>query len=223
MTVYRDLADVPSGRYSVIYADPPWEYTYWRKSGSNGRAAANHYDVAPPQDISRMDVGRIAAKDCYLFMWVTGPMLPQALDVIGGWGFTYSTFGFIWEKVNADGSPYVGMGYTVRSNAEIVALGYTGDIAPIILSNGDVCLLTRKGQPPVVSKKQNQIVRAPVGRHSQKPKEVAARIASLAGPGPKIELFARGPPIHGWDAMGWEADGRATTIDAHLNGEGGGD
>lgn len=202
MTVYKDLKDVPSGRYGIVYADPPWEYSYWRKSGSNGRAAANHYDVRPPERIAEMDVARICMRDTYLLLWVTGPMLYESRKVVEGWGFDYSTIGFGWCKVNADGSPYVGMGYTVRSNLEL-------------------CLLCRRGQPETHSKKIKQIVedaeepeavKARVGRHSQKPKSVGKRITLLAGDVPRIELFCRGPPLAGWDAMGWEADGGQRTL-----------
>lgn len=203
MTVYRDLADVPSGRYSVIYADPPWSYTCWGK-GRGNRAAANHYSVSPTADIAKMDVGRIAGKKAALLIWVTGPMLRESFDVMDAWGFSYSTIGYVWIKLNADGTPFMGLGHSTRSGAE-------------------VCLLAYRTPVPRESRREYEVIEAKVRRHSQKPPAVARSIELLYGDVPRIELFARGPPRHGWDAMGWEADGGATTIDAHLGREGGGD
>jgi len=197
MAVYRDLADVPSGRYSIIYADPPWKYTYWGGGGGKGRAAANHYRVADSGEIAAMDVARIAARDARLWIWVTWPLLFEAERVIEGWGFRYSTCGINWRKVNADGSRYTGMGYTVRSCSE-------------------VCLMAQRGTPPIRSRAVNQCIdefadmpiamEAPVGRHSEKPKSAYREIVRVSGDVPRIELFCRGPPAAGWDAMGWEAD-----------------
>lgn len=201
MTLYDGIDDVPSGRYSVIYADPPWRYTYWREGGGKGRAAANHYTVRDAPEIAAMGVGRIAAKDCWLWIWVTWPLLFESEQVINGWGFKYSTCGINWRKVNEDGSPYTGMGYSVRSSSEI-------------------CLLARRGSPRIHSRRVNQCldeyafddgdalvtIKEPIGRHSEKPKSAYRNIVEICGDVPRIELFCRGLPADGWDAMGDEVD-----------------
>jgi N6-adenosine-specific RNA methylase IME4 len=43
----------------------------------------------------------LAADDCALFLWTTDPLLPEALELIKGWGFTFKTAGFYWVKLNA--------------------------------------------------------------------------------------------------------------------------
>jgi N6-adenosine-specific RNA methylase IME4 len=47
------------------------------------------------------------ADDCVLFLWATIPMLPQALEVMAAWGFTYKSQ-FVWVKDKA------GTGYWAR-------------------------------------------------------------------------------------------------------------
>lgn len=41
------------GKYSVIYADPPWHYRVWSKKGA-GRSAESHYSTMSLEDINRM-------------------------------------------------------------------------------------------------------------------------------------------------------------------------
>ena len=55
--------------YSIILADPPWAYKVWAKKGM-GRTAENHYPTMHIKDIQTLPVGRLAAKDCALFLWV---------------------------------------------------------------------------------------------------------------------------------------------------------
>ena len=203
MTVYRDLADVPSGRYSVIYADPPWSYTC---TMSAYETRASSYQTMPTEAIAAMDVGRIAASDAWLLVWVTWPQLFHARAVIDGWGFEYSTDGWVWVKTTQAHvrRPRKGMGHFTRTGTEFT-------------------LAAKRGRPPVLDHNVDDVIYSTAAQHSRKPRVCYGLIERLCGPGPKIELFCRGPPAAGWDAMGWEADGRATTIDAHLGREGGGE
>jgi len=52
--------------------------------------------------ICRLPVKDIVAEHAGLAMWVYGPLLPQALDVIRGWGFTYKS-GSSAETVGGSG------------------------------------------------------------------------------------------------------------------------
>ena len=47
-----------------------------------------------------LPVETLAAKDCLLFLWATFPMLPEALQLIRAWGFTFKTVAFVWLKQN---------------------------------------------------------------------------------------------------------------------------
>ena len=69
--------------YGIILADPPWAYKVWSKKGM-GRSAENHYPTMHIKDIRALPVGKLAAKDCALFLWVTMPTLLEAFSVRRG-------------------------------------------------------------------------------------------------------------------------------------------
>jgi N6-adenosine-specific RNA methylase IME4 len=98
-----------------------------RSPKGEGRSASNHYGVMSLDDIKALPVADLAAKDCALFLWAIDSMLPQALDVIEAWGFTYKTVGFTWAKTNlkSDGF-FTGMGYWTRCNPEQCLLATRG-------------------------------------------------------------------------------------------------
>lgn len=171
------------GKYNIIYADPPWQYKAWVDKGEG--IASRHYDTMGSDDIKKLSVDNLAANDCALFMWATYPCLPEALDVIKAWGFTYKTVAFTWVKRNKkNGNFFFGLGHWTRANAEI-------------------CLLATKGKPKRISNKVFQIVDTPLQEHSKKPDVVRERIVELMGDLPRIELFAR-QRVSGWDAWGDE-------------------
>ena len=171
----------PKQKYAIIYADPPWSY---RNKGTRA-AADRHYRTMSIEDIKALPVADIAAENCVLFLWATFPMLPEALDTIEAWGFSYQSVAFCWVKRNKKShSWFWGLGNWTRSNAE-------------------VCLLAVKGRPQRVSAAVHSLIEAPVGKHSAKPAEARERIVELVGDVPRIELFAR-ERVNGWDAWGDE-------------------
>lgn len=112
--------------YSIILADPPWAYKVWAKKGM-GRTAENHYPTMHIKDIQTLPVGRLAAKDCALFLWVTMPTLPEAFSVIKAWGFTYKTVAFVWVKQNRKSpSLFWGAGTLDTRQCGIVPAGNKG-------------------------------------------------------------------------------------------------
>lgn len=173
-------------RYSVIYADPPWQYKVWDKDTGNGRSAESHYHTMTKQEIEQLPVAKISEKDGVLFLWVTYPCLEQGIELIKKWGYKYKTCAFTWVKLNKKSrTDFVGMGYYTRANCEI-------------------CLLATKGKPlKRLSKAVRQLVMTPIEEHSKKPSEVRERIVKLFGDTNRIELFARQQP-DGWDCWGDE-------------------
>lgn len=171
-------------KYGIVLADPAWAYRVWSRKG-HGRSAENHYPTMKLDNICKLPVAGIAAKDSVLFLWATFPQLQDAFKVIKAWGFNYKTVAFVFIKRNKK-SPgfFVGCGYWTRANAEL-------------------CLLATKGNPKRISKSVRQIIDAPIGRHSEKPAETRTRIVELMGDLPRIELFAR-TRTDGWDCWGNE-------------------
>jgi N6-adenosine-specific RNA methylase IME4 len=177
------------GKYSIIYADPPWSYSDKSISSEKRWAGAeNHYPCMSIEEICNHTVDgkrieEIAEDDAILFMWVTFPLLYESFPVFEAWGFEYKTVGFTWEKTNADGSPYMGLGNYTRSNAELCLLGRRG--------RG----LERKAADV------RSLIRNPRLSHSEKPNVVRTAIIRLFGDVPRIELFAR-KKIRGWATHG---------------------
>ena len=170
-------------KYNIIYADPPWSFTFW--SDKAQRKVSDKYNLMSAEDIYKLPVNEIANENCILFIWVTYPNLLEGLETIKRWGFKYKTCGFSWIKKNkkAD-SLFWGMGYYTRANNEI-------------------CLLGTKGKPKRESRGVHQVVIDKIREHSQKPDCVRDRIVELCGDLPRIELFAR-QKVEGWDSWGNE-------------------
>lgn len=180
----------PVSGYQVIYCDPPWEYA--QRFGPDTRfgvGAGGHYSTMSTPEICAMPVGQIAAKSAMLFMWATYPCLPDALEVIKAWGFKYCTVAFTWVKLNPKtASPFFGVGYYTKSNAEI-------------------CLLARRGKAikPAVNT-VSQIIISPRMAHSKKPDEARRRIEVMYPACSRLEMFARRASV-GWDVFGNQAPG----------------
>ena len=100
-------------KYSIIYADPPWQYEMKKGQG----VAENHYSTMGIKEICSLPVQELCDKDCALFLWVTFPQLSEAFKVIDAWGFRYKTVAFVWVKQNKSGKGYFfGLGYWTRSS-----------------------------------------------------------------------------------------------------------
>lgn len=179
-----ELADftpaMPTGRYRVLYADPPWKYGDSRGlDGYAGTAADDHYPTMSVADLSALPVAAMAEPDAVLFCWTTFPLLPDALAVVKAWGFTYKT-AIVWDKGHG---PF---GHYHNAAAELLLICVRGSCQP----DSD--------------KKADQVQEVPrPGPHSAKPEEFRALIDTMYH-GTKIELFRRGAAPDGWAVWGNE-------------------
>jgi N6-adenosine-specific RNA methylase IME4 len=174
-------------RFSVIYADPPWPWESWGSdTGKIHTAPDNHYGTCSLDEIAKLPVDRLAADDCALLLWCTGPHITIGTHckIIEAWGFKPSTMAFVWIKQNESGNVrHSGNGYWTLANAE-------------------VCFIATKGSPLRLANDVHQVVMAPIAGHSAKPEEVRYRIERLF-PGPYLELYGR-KPVPGWTVWGNE-------------------
>src|SRR5262249_37772564 len=129
---------------AVIYVDGPSRYLTYSGEGKQ-RSAERYYDTESIAELKAMApiIQALAAKDCALFYWTSGPQDANAHDIIREWTFDYTTWGFVWTKtspsaeiikLNGDGL-HRGMGFTSRANAEAVLLATRGKPARL---NNDV-------------------------------------------------------------------------------------
>jgi len=195
----RMIVSLPNKTYRIIYADPPWQYPNKRiepgKNNPHGAGGAlKHYQTLSLERIKAIPVAQIAQENCMLFLWTTGPLIWQGLEVVKAWGFRYTTIAFVWIKMKNDMSKPRGDG-----------IGF------YTLGNSEFCLLGLHGRYWRRNRDVKQVILAPKHAHSEKPAEVRTRIVRLCGDVPRIELFAR-ERMAGWDAWGLEAPSQTQMV-----------
>ena len=206
----------PCGFYGLITADPAWKYRDATKSGKRG--AGFKYGQLTTAQIARLDVRALAARDCALLLWAVPPMLGDALYVMREWGFRFSTIAFVWVKT----APETGLkraraairsrlfpenGSAVRrllsdlQEHDALNHGLAWGMGQSTRANVELVLLGVRGKLGRVSAGVHQVILAPPGRHSEKPREMQRRAVQLLGDRKRIELFAR-ERFEGYDAWG---------------------
>ncbi len=168
---------LPEGIFDVFYADPPWEYD----NSELGGAAQKHYKTMNIEAICQMEVAGIVADNAVLFLWATNPLLPEALRVMGSWGFNYKT-NICWVKEGR--GTYGELGFYVSGGHELLLLGTRGSMLP-------------EGDKPL------SVIRSLKGKHSKKPNCVYGMIERMYPRGRCFEIFARNTR-QGWEVWGDE-------------------
>lgn len=159
-------------KYGAILADPPWPYEM-RSDKGHAKSPEAHYQTMPVEQIAALPVGHLAGPSCLLFLWSTWPHLPQALEVMRAWGFTYKTGGAWVKRTRKNWLPVFGTGYLLRSATEPFLIGTIG--APEIRDRSI----------------RNVLIDAERREHSRKPPEARQMIERLLPRAYGCELFAR--------------------------------
>lgn len=169
--------------FDIILADPPWEYELWSNVGRN---RGPKYDVMKWRGIAQFTPP--SAPDSVLFVWATWPNLIDSFNLICAWGYTFVDLAFIWVKLSETGASYhFGQGKYTRANSE-------------------PCFIAARGDYPIHLEAATPLIVAPVNaEHSRKPDEQYELIDRIAGPGRKLEMFAR-RPREGWSSWGNEVE-----------------
>ncbi|KGJ04190.1 MT-A70 family methyltransferase [Paracoccus sphaerophysae] len=189
MTASDDLRALANGRrFATILADPPWRF-----QNSTGKVAPEHrrlsrYGTMSLPEICALPVADVAAETAHLYLWIPNAMLPDGLDVMKAWGFTYKS-NIVWHKVRKDGgSDGRGVGFYFRNVTELLLFGIRGKDARTLAPG--------RSQVNFVASRKRE--------HSRKPDEIFP-IIEACSPGPRLELFSRGTR-KGWAVWGNQAD-----------------
>lgn len=192
-------------KYDVLLLDPPWEYS--NKQNNDPARGGITYNTLSMQDLYNLPMQNRVKDNAMMFCWVTSPKCldsgPSVVDIIKKWGFTPVTFAFVWVKTTKNG-----VAISDETNLEEYSSWYSG-LGSYTNTNVEMCILARRGKTlPRKQKNIKQLLFAPLGAHSAKPKEQYTRIDSLYD-GDKVELFARkqNPPPSHWHATGLDYDG----------------
>ena len=179
---------LPTGKYRVIYADPPWKYNNSGVIVTDTGAevyprALKHYPDMTIAELCEMGatVKDMAEDNAVLFLWVTSPLLEESFEVIRSWGFKYKT-SFVWDKIAHNFGHY----NSVRHEFLLVC--------------------TRGSCTPDIPTLYDSVVSIQRTEHSVKPEEFRRMIDDLYTYGQRVELFAR-RPADGWEVWGNQANG----------------
>ncbi len=165
----------PSGKYRIIYADPPWKYSNTMPDYFTEQA--DHYPLMTIEELCNLPIKDIAEDNAVLFLWTTSPILEDVFQVIKSWGFKYKA-SFIWDKIKHN------MGHYNSVRHEFLLICTRGSCTP------DEGKLFDSVQ---------SIERT--SKHSEKPEEFRNIVDTLYTYGDRIELFARSQ-YEGWAAWG---------------------
>ncbi|MEF2073514.1 MT-A70 family methyltransferase [Consotaella aegiceratis] len=167
--------------HDLIMADPAWSFELYSTKGE-GKSAQAHYRCMTLDAIKALPVCDLAADDCVLWLWATNPMLPQAIETVASWGFTFKTAG-AWGKTTSGGKLAFGTGYILRSSHEPFLIATRGE--------------------PKTTRSVRSLIMAPVREHSRKPEEAYREAERLMPRARRVELFSRASRA-GWMAWGNE-------------------
>jgi N6-adenosine-specific RNA methylase IME4 len=182
-------------KYSVIYADSPWQTKAGRalkgykiENGkqlfvsSSNKSRELAYPTMTVEQLCKMPISDLAAENAHLYFWTTNQYLMQSLQVIESWGFKYSTT-LVWAKNPMGG----GLGGNYKITTEFLIFATRGNLKAKEKHIGTWFNIKREYQNG-----------SPC--HSRKP-EFFADLIEKVSPGPYLELFARRERI-GWDVFG---------------------
>lgn len=163
---------IPQGTFNVILADPPWQYDLQKRGSTLG-----HYQDLSVDEICNLKPS--SSEDAILFLWATNPKLPEALQVMQAWGFTYKT-NLVWVKDK------IGTGYYFRGQHELLLVGVKGSIGV-----------------PEEHNRPSSVLNSARQEHSKKPTEVYELIEKMYPNRQYLEFYARNQR-EGWTSWGNE-------------------
>ena len=190
---------VGNQKFYTILADPPWQFTNRTGKMAPEHKRLNRYPTLSLDKIKSIPVNEATLETAHLYLWVPNALLPEGLEVLSAWGFTYKT-NLIWYKIRKDGGPdRRGVGFYFRNVTEVLLFGVKGKNA-------------RTLQP---GRSQENIISSQKREHSRKPDEQYPLIESCS-PGPYLEMFARGKRRN-WKCWGNQAEEYLPDWDTYAN------
>ncbi len=175
-------------KFATVLADPPWQFQNRTGKIAPEHHRLNRYPTMTLQDICDLPVEGVVADTAHLYMWVPNALLPDGLQVMQAWGFSYKS-NLVWHKIRKDGgSDGRGVGFYFRNVTEILLFGVRGKNARTLDAG----------------RRQVNMIETRKREHSRKPDE-QYKLIEACSPGPYLEMFARGERPN-WTVWGNQAD-----------------
>ena len=169
----------PDKKYSIIYADPPWNVKAGPPWASNEISKELTYPTMTIEEIKNMPVKQISKDNSHLYMWVINKYIRESYDIAETWGFKPSCM-LTWCK------PKHGIG-----------------LGGAFIQTTEHLLFCRRGVLKTEKRIDTTWFEHKRLGHSVKPGMFRSMIVDVSGDLPRIELFAR-QRWGGWDAWGNE-------------------
>jgi N6-adenosine-specific RNA methylase IME4 len=173
-TLRAEPPTMPTGKFRVIVADPPWQYE--KRAEDPSHRGQCPYPTMTAGDVVAMPVNDLAHDDSILWLWTTNAFMFEAYNIAAAWGFQVKTI-LTWVKDR------MGLGDWLRGQTEH-------------------CLMCVRGKPVIQLTNQTTVLNGKLREHSRKPDEFYSLVEALC-PGSKCELFCR-QQRDGWTAFGAE-------------------
>jgi N6-adenosine-specific RNA methylase IME4 len=182
------MAYVSGRRFRTVLADPPWQFINRTGKVAPEHRRLNRYGTMTTREIGALPVAAAVQETAHLYLWVPNALLPEGLQVLSAWGFSYKS-NIVWHKLRKDGgSDGRGVGFYFRNVTEILLFGVRG----------------RNARTQQLGRTQVNYIGTRKREHSRKPDEQYPLIEGCS-PGPYLELFARGERP-GWSSWGRQAE-----------------
>lgn len=206
---------VGNQRFTTVLADPPWRFGHRTGKGSPEYRRFGRYQTMPIDEIMALPVADCVASAAHLYLWVPNAMLPEGLQVMQAWGFTYKTM-IVWQKLRKDGQIHRGgLGFYFRGATETLLFGVRMPsifrvFCTLVFHERQVVTETMlfgvrgKLRTLAPARRQINLIGAIKRQHSRKPDE-QYNLIETCSPGPYLELFAR-TARPGWQGWGLDAD-----------------
>lgn len=173
----------PPEKFGLIYADPGWQYD---TKLPTVRRPQEVYHTMPMDEIGAIPVERWVKRNALLAMWVTNPMMFDALTrVMIPWGFQFKTL-IPWIKAYPTWTPRRTAGPYVMQCSEMLVIATRGDVGVWKREEGKglLGLLEGLGDNPWFWDRKPE-------RHSGKPEmRLIDYLETFGHLGPPCELFA---------------------------------
>jgi len=218
-------------KFSVIVADPPWNFKDTLNMSDVKRGALANYSTMSILDIKQLSVKDIADPDgAILCLWVPSAILQDGLDVMKAWSFSHKQI-YIWNKSKI--LPFKELVVSFSKNIRKALKDGTWQISKIreilnsaitdfdlnkTLSFGmgrlfrnchEICLIGTNGNKiykQLQNRSQRSVSFAPNLGHSTKPEHLQNSLEIMFPSANKLELFARRVRPN-WECLGNEIDG----------------
>lgn len=177
--------ELKQNHYGLVLADPAWHFKLYNEvsGAASGKSAQSKYACMSLADIRALPVLGLCKPDAWLFLWATGPMLDQQIEIGKAWGFQYVTL-TTWAKRTKGGKLNYGPGYVVRNRS-------------------DPLLIFKIGKPKFRHALESLFV-GDMREHSRKPEVIYDICKWFVGTNqPCLDLFSR-ETRDGWDSFGDE-------------------